>query len=117
MATDATIPSQESSPPTLAQPRSRAFSCRFFLQSILLSLLISCVSIYAYDCLWAQKIVAVDLQGFLTEQKDLYLAGKIDDAELQRRMDHLEQSVTAIPERYAVILGDVVVRNVEVIKP
>jgi hypothetical protein len=32
-------------------------------------------------------------------------------------MDRLEQFVETIPKRYAVILGDVVVRNVEVVKP
>jgi hypothetical protein len=32
-------------------------------------------------------------------------------------MDRLEQLVETIPKRYAVVLGDVVVRNVEVIEP
>jgi hypothetical protein len=74
-------------------------------------------SVCLYDRFIAQKIVAVDLQEFLAEQKGSYLRGEIDDAELKRRMDNLELFVTAIPERYAVVLGDVVVRNVEGIKP
>jgi hypothetical protein len=73
--------------------------------------------VFLYDRFVAHKIVAVDLQGFLTAQKASYLRGEIDDAELQRRMDHLELFVAAIPKRYAVVMGDVVVRNVEVIEP
>jgi hypothetical protein len=32
-------------------------------------------------------------------------------------MERLEQLVESVPQRYAVVLGDVVVRNVEVIEP
>lgn len=83
----------------------------------LVSLLISFGSVYLYDRFIAQKVVAVDLQGFLADQKESYMRGEIDDAELERRMDHLELVVAAIPQRYAVVLRDVVIRNVEVIKP
>jgi hypothetical protein len=84
---------------------------------VLVSLVTSFSSIYLYDRFIAQKVVAVDLQGFLVEQKELYLHGDIDDAELKLRMDRLEQFVETIPKRYAVVLRDVVVRNVEVIEP
>jgi hypothetical protein len=79
--------------------------------------MISFGSVYLYDRFFAQKVVAVDLQGFLEKQKGLYLRGDIDDLELRRRMERLEQLVESVPQRYAVVLGDVVVRNVEVIEP
>ena len=117
MSADAPVSSEQ--PPITAaeQPLTKEFSWRTVLWPVLVSLLVSSGSLYAYDTFWAQKVVAVDLQGFLTEQRDLFLAGKIDDEELQRRMDSLEQLVDGIPRRYAVILGDVVVRNIEVLAP
>ena len=101
-----------SAPPPVGWSPARIFFC-----VILVSMVASFSSVYLYDRFIAQKVVAVDLQGFLVEQKGLYLHGDIDDAELKLRMDRLEQFTESIPKRYAVILGDVVVRNVEVVKP
>lgn len=101
-----------SAPPPIGWSPARIFFC-----AVLVSLMTSFGSVYLYDRFIAQKVVAVDLQGFLAEQKGLYLRGDIDDAELKFRMDRLEQFMETIPKRYAVVLGDVVVRNVEVVKP
>ncbi len=109
--------SSGSETPPSAPPPVGWSPARIFFFVILVSLVTSCGSVYLYDRFLAQKVVAVDLQGFLVEQKELYLHGDIDDAELKLRMDHLEQFVESIPKRYAVLLGDVVVRNVEVVKP
>ncbi len=98
-------------------PRSGWGPARVFFLTVLVSLLTSFGSVYLYDRCYAQKVVAVDLKGFLDAQKDAFVRGAIDEKELERRMDHLEHTVDAIPSRYAVILGDVVVRHVEVIKP
>ena len=99
-------------PPPVGWSPARIFFC-----AVLVSVTISFGSVYLYDRFIAQKVVAVDLQGFLAKQKGLYLQGDIDDAELKKRMDQLEQLVETIPKRYAVVLGDVVVRNIEVIEP
>lgn len=103
--------------PPDAPPPAGWSPARIFFCVSLVSLLISVGSVYLYDRFIAQKVVAVDLQGFLAEQKESYMRGEIDAAELERRMDHLELVVAAIPQRYAVVLRDVVIRNVEVIKP
>lgn len=79
--------------------------------------MISFGSVYLYDRFFAQKVVAVDLQGFLEKQKGLYLRGDIDDLELRRRMERLEHLVESVPQHHAVVLGDVVVRNVEILEP
>lgn len=109
--------SSEPETPPNAPPPVGWNPARIFFCAVLVSLMASFGSIYLYDRFFAQKVVAVDLQGFLAEQKGLYLRGDIDDAELKLRMDRLEQFVETIPKRYAVVLGDVVVRNVEVVKP
>ena len=117
MPADAPVPSEQPALSAADQLLPRAFSWRPVLWPVLVSLLVSSASLYAYDNFWARQVVAVDLQGFLAEQRDLFLAGKIDDEELQRRMDSLERMVDGIPRRHAVILGEVAVRNIEVLAP
>ena len=87
------------------------------LVCLFLSAISSVASIAAYDHWYAQKVVAVDLKGYITEQRDKYVAGKITDEELRGSLDRLEQVVTSIPPNKAVLTGDLVVRNVEIIKP
>ncbi len=98
-------------------PQSGARTATILFLALLISLGTSLASIWGYDRYVAQKIVAVDLKGFLTEQRNEYLQGKITKKELDRHMDHMEAVVDRIPDRYAVILGDVVVRHVKVYKP
>lgn len=84
---------------------------------VLVSVASSVASLAAYDSWYAQKLVAVDIKGYISEQRDKYIAGKLTDDELKRSFDKLEQVVTAIPKNKAVLMGDLVVRNVEVVKP
>ncbi len=84
---------------------------------LLVALITSFSSVYSYDRWYAQKIVAVDIKGYIAQQRDNYMAGKLTDEELKRSFDHLENIVVAIPKNRVVIMGDAVVRNVETIKP
>lgn len=94
---------------------------RILFQCVIISLIVSLAvvtgAIYLYDENFAQKVVAVDLKSFLQEQKDDYLDGKITEEDMNRRMDELEVFVDQIPKNHSVILGDVVVRNIKVLKP
>ncbi|APG23984.1 hypothetical protein [Syntrophotalea acetylenica] len=101
----------------LPPPRAGRGPVRLFFLIALVSLSVSIGSVWAYDRYFAQKVVAVDIQGFLDIQKQEFLRGAIDERELERRMDRLEKVVDTIPSRYAVLMGDVVIRHVEVIKP
>jgi hypothetical protein len=77
----------------------------------------SLATIFGYDRWYAQKIVAVDLKGYIAQQRDNYLAGKLNDDELKKSFDRLESVITAIPKNRVVIMGDAVVRNAETVKP
>lgn len=77
----------------------------------------SLVTIFGYDRLYAQKVVAVDIKGYIAQQRDSYLAGKLNDDELKKSFDRLETVITAIPKNRVVIMGDAVVRNAETVKP
>ena len=85
--------------------------------SLLVALITSFASLYSYDRWFALKIVAVDIRGYIAQQRDNYLAGKMTEDELKRSFDRLESAVTSIPKNKVVIMGDVAVRNIETIKP
>jgi len=85
--------------------------------SLLIALITSFASLYIYDRWFALKIVAVDIRGYIAQQRDSYLAGTMTEDELKRSFDHLESVVIAIPKNKVVIMGDAAVRNIETIKP
>ncbi len=85
--------------------------------AIIVSAVSSITSVAAYDHFFAQKVVAVDIKTFLEEKKADYVAGRLDDAGLKREMDKLEVTVASIPKNKAVLMGDLVVKNVDIIKP
>ena len=77
----------------------------------------SLAAIYGYDRWYTQKIVAVDIKGYIARQRESYLAGKMSDDELKKSFDRLESVITAIPRNRVVIMGDAVVRNAETVNP
>ena len=77
----------------------------------------SLATIIGYDRWYAQKVVAVDIKGYIAQQRDNYLAGKLNDEELKRSFDRLESVITTIPKNRVVIMGDAVVRNAETVNP
>ena len=77
----------------------------------------SFATIIGYDRWYAQKVVAVDIKGYIAQQRDNYLNGKINDDELKKSFDRLETVITAIPKNRVVIMGDAVVRNAETVNP
>lgn len=81
------------------------------------SLAASLATIAGYDHWYAQKVVAVDIKGYIAQQRDNYLAGKLSDEELRKSFDRLEAVITAIPKNRVIIMGDAVVRNAETVRP
>ncbi len=88
-----------------------------WLQTLLISLLISLASIFVYDRFFVQKIVAVDVKGYIAEQRDLYISGKISEEQLKANIDRMEKVVMSVPKNKVVIMGDAVIRNAEVVSP
>jgi hypothetical protein len=84
---------------------------------LLTSLLSSAMAIVVYDRFFSLRIDAIDIKGYIDEQREKYVAGKINDDELRRSFDRLEDATRNIPSNHAVIMGDAVVRNVRIIKP
>lgn len=84
---------------------------------VVVSIGASLATIVGYDQWFAQKVVAVDIKGYIAQQRDNYLAGKLNDDELKKSFDRLENVITAIPKNRVIIMGDAVVRNAETVKP
>lgn len=91
---------------------------RMIAKGVLISAMLTIGILAAYDNYFAQKIVALDVKGYIAEQRDLYLSGKINDDQLKESFDRLEKVKERVPKNKVIILGDVLVRkNVEEIKP
>jgi hypothetical protein len=91
---------------------------RTAVKAAVISLVVTIGVLAIYDRYIAQKVVALDVKGYIAEQRDLYLSGKINDAQLKESFDRLEKAKERVPRNRIIILGDVLVRkNVEEIKP
>ncbi len=99
------------------QPKRQPGTLALIGICLVVSLGASLATIAGYDHWYAQKIVAVDIKGYIAQQRDNYLAGKLNDDELRKSFDRLEAVITAIPKNRVIIMGDAVVRNAETVKP
>lgn len=70
-----------------------------------------------YDQRYAQKIVTMDLQGYIRSQRDKVVSGEISDEELRKNIDAMEAALVAQPSNHIVLLKEVVLRNAREIKP
>ncbi len=84
--------------------------------SLLASMLVSASSVYVYDRFYAQKIVAVDIKGYIATQRDLYLSGKETGKEFRANIDKLAAAVKGIPKNRVAIMGDAVIKNAKIEK-
>ena len=99
------------------QPKRQPGALPLIGACLVVSLGASLATIAGYDRWYAQKVVAVDIKGYIAQQRDNYLAGKLNDDELRKSFDRLEAVITAIPKNRVIIMGDAVVRNAETVKP
>jgi hypothetical protein len=83
---------------------------------LLISLAASAATLFIYDHWLAQKIVAVDIKGYITLQRYKYKDGKINDEDLRKVFDKLELAMNTIPKNRVVIMADTAIRNAEVFK-
>ena len=84
--------------------------------SLLVSMFVSAGSVYVYDRFYAQKIVAVDIKGYIAAQRDLYLSGKETGKEFRANIDKLAAAVKNIPKNRVAIMEDAVIKNAEIEK-
>ncbi|MBU0967310.1 MAG: hypothetical protein KKA54_13125 [Proteobacteria bacterium] len=92
-----------------------------FIAAAFIALVVSLVTtiglIAIYDRRYAQKIVTMDLKGYIREQRDKAISGAISDEELRKNIDAMEAALLAAPPNHVVLLKEVVLRNAGEIKP
>lgn len=87
------------------------------ITSLVVSLLTATAVVAVYDQRYAQKVVTMDLKGYIRNQRDKAMNNEMSDEELRRNMDAMEAALLAEPANHTVLLKDVVLRNAREIKP
>ena len=85
--------------------------------SLVVSLLTATAVVAVYDQRYAQKVVTIDLKGYIRSQRDKAVSNEVSDDELRRNIDAMEAALLAEPANHTVLLKDVVLRNAREIKP
>ncbi len=81
---------------------------------IVVSLMSSLATVMAYDRFMAQKVVAVNVNEFLQEQKDLVLANKITVDDFKANLERYMAAMKNQPKNRVLILEDVIAsKNLE----
>ncbi|MHB8712483.1 MAG: hypothetical protein ACYC9T_09265 [Trichloromonadaceae bacterium] len=110
---ETTTPTSEAPPEPNRQPST--LSPPGYLAVVLIAALVgsiaSTVAVGLYDRFYAQKVVAVDLKGFIQRQRDMLVEGKIEEQGLRDSFDRMEAVFDRIPANHVVILKEVVLRN------
>ena len=110
------------SPPTSPSPNSAPTSSSSFKRVIVVNTVVTIIivacGLWAYDRYVAvQPPIAVDIKGFVAEQRQLYMDGKIDNKKLRENMDRLEAMIGTISKHRPVFMADTVIKNVEILNP
>lgn len=85
--------------------------------SLVVSLLMATAVVALYDQRYAQKVVTIDLKGYIRNQREKAVNNEVSDDELRRNIDAMEAALLAEPANHTVLLKDVVLRNAREIKP
>jgi hypothetical protein len=85
--------------------------------AFVVSLLTAVGVVAVYDQRYAQKVVTMDLKGYIRSQRDMAMSSKVTDEQLRRNIDAMEAALLAEPANHTVLLKDVVLRNAREIKP
>ena len=89
-------------------------SCPGYIETIAIVLLLLLLALFGYDRMFAQKVVVVDLAGYLRTQKALLAAKEISAQQWKDNLDHVEKSLSdhaGNNPNHVVILKEVVLRN------
>ena len=82
-----------------------------YLEVVLIALVVTGVSLFAYDRWFVPRVVAFDLKGYLRTQQALLANGEITEAQWQQGLDRLEQVFLELPPNRTILLKEVVLKN------
>ena len=70
-------------------------------------------ALVAYDHFVAKKFVSIDVKGYVEQQQELFMNGKINEDQLKQNYAALKTVVQNIPKNKVVLMGDAVLGGVE----
>ena len=110
------MPNESGKEPTAINKQNPGFL--FFVCIALLVSIVASIGVVAvYDLRYAQKIVTMDLQGYIRALRDKVMSGELTDEQMRRKIDAMEAALLAEPDNHTVLLKEVVLRNAREIKP
>ncbi len=74
----------------------------------LVAILSSFLGVFAYDRIFATKIVVFDLQDYLTKLRTDAVDNKLTPEQYKARLDRLESTVMSVPKNTIIVTGDVI---------
>lgn len=90
---------------------------RGHLVILLLNVIITTGAIFVYHQFFFQKIVAMDLRGYLQKQQAQFVAGQLTDEQFKANMDRFEAKLNSMPSNCIVLMADSALRGVSVVEP
>lgn len=109
------------SPPTGPSPKwapNCSSLCRVIVVNAVVTIMIVASGLWAYNRYFAvQPPIAVDIKGYVAEQRQLYMDGRIDNKKLRENMDRFEALIGTISKHRPVFMADTVIKNVEILNP
>jgi hypothetical protein len=86
-----------------------------YFDVILIALIMATGAIFGYDMFIAQKIMVMDLKGYIRTQKALLAAGEVNKEQWETSLDSVEEvlNIKAANRNHIIILKEVVLRNGE----
>jgi hypothetical protein len=110
--TEAAAIEERREPPAKARPGITKIHAAVLV--IIVSTMSSVATVAVYDRWVAQKVVAVDVSGFLQEQRDLVLGKKITMDDFKANLDRYLAALKSQPKNRVLILEDVIAsKNLE----
>lgn len=106
-----TSPMTEKQPKPKKKEKNRPGYAAVIGISLLTAIITAAATVAVYDTRYAQKVVAMDLKGYVKAQRDRLLAGEIDDEGLRASFDAMEETLLQVPANHTIILKEVVLRN------
>lgn len=105
--------------PGTRQPVSNgvSFASVSFTGVVVISAFVSVFSVFAalvaYNHFVAKKFVSIDVKGYVEQQQELFMNGKINEDQLKQNYAVLKAVVQNIPKNKVVLMGDAVLGGVE----
>jgi len=79
-----------------------------YFDIIVIALLAAVLTVTAYDHFFVEKVMVVDLTGYVKQQRELFAEGKIREAEVSANLKGVQQFIANQPKNTTVIIKDVV---------